>query len=459
MKKNIFAFSVLMSACFLAHAKNIYVSVTGSDTNSGASSSTALLTLQKAHELVEPGDVVLIGAGTYFNDTAAEKKAGSALLTITKSGKPDAWITWKAQKGQKPVLRSKAWGAITVTGSYHIIEGLTVTGYNEQIALSDALASVKKGETNPYYNTNGIVLDGRNNAPDNKPHHLIVRNCIVSSMPGAGIAMFEGDHFRVEDNLVFDNAWFTKSRGSGISTQDNWQVDDAPGYHVVIQRNKVWNNKTMVPWEKTGKLSDGNGILLDVTDQTVDNGATNPNADAAVKPTAAASGAANSVDKPKRPVWKARALVANNLSVHNGGSGIHAFRTAHVDIINNTTYWNGSNVGYEELFSNRSDDVVILNNIMVPRPGAKVTSNNSNTNLRWDYNLYPIAQDAVKGPNDIVADPQFIAPYIDVRDADFSVKMRSKAVDSGTNDMPQEVDIDRNERLIGARRDRGAYEQ
>ena len=56
-----------------------------------------------------------------------------------------------------------------------------------------------------------------------------------------------------------------------------------------------------------------------------------------------------------------------------------ARRTSHVDIVNNTTYWNGSVSGYEELFPNRSTDIAILNNIFVLRPGGQVTSDNRNT--------------------------------------------------------------------------------
>jgi len=64
-----------------------------------------------------------------------------------------------------------------------------------------------------------------------------------------------------------------------ITTLNNCTFDDAPGYHVVIQRNLVWKNKTMVAWEKIGKLSDGKGIIPDVTGQA-QSGATHPGADA-----------------------------------------------------------------------------------------------------------------------------------------------------------------------------------
>ena len=247
--------------------------------------------------------------------------------------------------------------------------------------------------------------------------------------------------------------------GSGITFLNNWAFDDAPGYHVVIQRNLVWNNKCLVPWGRTGKLSDGNGILLDVTDQD-GQGATNPNADVVVEQTSQSKPQqATPGKKPSRPIWKNRSLITNNLSAYNGGSGIHTFRTSHVDIINNTTYWNGTSVDYQELFPNRSNDIVILNNIIVPRPGGKVTSDNRNTNIRWDYNIYPVQQNVFKGEHDIVADPMFINAQLDLSIGDFRLKKGSPALNSGTNDVAQPIDILKNKRPKGAGRDRGAFEQ
>jgi hypothetical protein len=158
-------------------------------------------------------------------------------------------------------------------------------------------------------------------------------------------------------------------------------------------------------------------------------------------------------------VWKGRSLVANNLSIMNGGSGIHTFRTAHVDIVNNTTYGNGIIVGYPEVFSNSSTDVVIMNNVIVPRPNGKVTSNNRNTGLRWDYNLYPLAKSDVTGPNDIVADPQFVRVHADALLADFHLAKGSRAIGTASNDLPQPADLAGVKRPLSGGRDRGAYEQ
>ncbi|WP_046243305.1 right-handed parallel beta-helix repeat-containing protein [Hymenobacter terrenus] len=448
-----------------AFAETWYVTGTGNDANNGKTLKTAFRSLQKAANLVNPGDVVLVGKGIYTNDNTGD---GGAVVSVERSGKPNAWITWKALPGQRPEIHPIGWTGIQIRASYQVFEGLTVLGNNDSIKLEDAIADSKIAKANPYFNTNGICFDGRKAKPDAKPHHVVIRKCVVGKCAGGGITGLQIDYLTVEDCQVFNNAWFMRYAGSGITLLDNWAFDDAPGYHVVIQRNLVWNNKTQVPWDRTGKLSDGNGILLDVTDQpTATPGATNPNGDPVVTPGATNPNgdpivtppAAPKPEELKRPEWKGRALIANNVSAYNGGSGIHTFRTKHVDIINNTTYWNGQVVGYEELFANRSEDVVILNNIMVPKPGGKVTSNNRNTNVRWDYNLYPEAQQVVTGPHDLVADPQFVAAQTDLSKGNFRLAKGSKARDSGCDEIPQPTDIVGKTRPQQGARDRGAFEQ
>lgn len=455
MKKIFFVvvFAVVINT--LLSAQTWYVSGTGNDDNDGKSEAKAFRSLQKAAVAVKPGDVVLIGNGIYRNTDQGD---GSAVLSINTSGKPDAWITWKARPGHYPQIRPGGWNAIQITGSYHIIDGITVIGNNDSIVLLHAQEDAKKTTPDPRFNTNGIFVNGRPRKPGEKPHHVIIRNCTVSKCPGGGIAAIEADYITIEDCKVFENAWFMRYGGSGITTLNNWAYDDAPGYHIIIQRNFVWNNKTLVPWEKIGKLSDGNGIILDVTDQQRQ-GATNPNADAVVNPAGDKPKTDTSPPKPQRPEWKGRALIANNISAFNGGSGIHTFRTRHVDIINNTTYWNGGIVGYQELFPNNSEDIVILNNIIVPRPGGTVTSNNKNTNIRWNYNLYPMEQHVFKGANDIIADPKFLNIQMNMTKGNFRLAKGSSGLNSGSTEVPLSTDITGKVRSKTSGRDRGAFEQ
>jgi hypothetical protein len=453
MKRFIFTLLLIPISTVLVSAKNWYVSGTGNDANNGNTLAGAFRNPQKAASVVQPGDIVWIGNGIYTNPD----KAG-AVLSITKPGKPDAWITWKAMAGQHPQIKPTGWAGISITTSYQIVDGITVTGVNDAIVLLDAQEDAKKATPNPYFNTNGIFINGRPRKADEKPHHNIIRNCVVNNCPGGGIAAIETDYVTIQDCRVFNNAWFMRYGGSGITTLLNWAHDAAPGYHIIIQRNYVWNNKTMVSWEKIGKLSDGNGIILDVTDQE-DEGATNPNADVVVKPSAQQAATPTAQDKPKRPEWKGRALIANNLSAYNGGSGIHTFRTKYVDIVNNTTDSNGGNVGYPEMFANSSEDIVFLNNIIVPRPAGKVTSNHKNSNIKWDYNLYPIAQSFFKGEHDIIASPQFIAVDADLAKSNFSLAKGSPALNSASVELPQATDINGKSRPKMHGRDRGAFEQ
>jgi len=102
---------------------------------------------------------------------------------------------------------------------------------------------------------------------------------------------------------------------------------------------------------------------------------------------------------------------------------------------------------------------VIVNNIIVPRPGGRVTSNNRNTRLRWDHNLYPSPQSVVSGPNDIVADPRFVDPQRDPSRGGFRLAPGSPGINSGSDELPQTVDLERKPRPQRGRRDRGAYEK
>ncbi|WP_170318427.1 right-handed parallel beta-helix repeat-containing protein [Sphingomonas sp. PAMC 26621] len=400
-----------------ASARDWFVSPSGDDRNVGATSNRPFQTLEKAALVVAAGDTVWLGGGTY---SGAETDAD--LLGIRTPGRAGAWITWRALPGQTPVLRPRGWAGIDIRASYQIIDGVTVLGGNDAIRLSDAIADAKQSKARAYFNTNGIIIDGRHEPTDAKPHHIIIRHCEVAKMPGGGITALQADYVTIVDNLVHDNAWFMRYAGSGISLLNDWAHDDRSGYHVMIRRNRVWDNKTLVPWERTGKLSDGNGIILDVTDPDDPAGATNPNGDLILSPQRSAP-----TDATKRPPWTGRALVADNVSAFNGGSGIHTFRTAHVDITGNTTYWNGAVVGYAELFANRSRDITITNNVIVPRPGGNVTSNNRNTDVRWDHNMYPAAEDILRGPHDVVATPHFVRVNSDLRRADFRVEASGSA--------------------------------
>ncbi|MBN3963103.1 MAG: right-handed parallel beta-helix repeat-containing protein [Nostoc sp. NMS8] len=363
-----------------ATQKTYYVSGTGNDKNSGLSTSSAFRTIQKAADLTNPGDTVLIMNGVYTNSP----KAGS-VISIKRSGTANAWIRYKAYPGHLPKIQHNAWNGILISNgaSYIEINGLEVVGNNANITLDYAM-SEKTNKLNPLTSGNCINVDGRKNGHS---HHIRIVNNKVHGCGGAGISAIQSDYVTIDNNVVFDNAWYSVYGCSGISMLSNWNFDNKQGYKMFVTNNRTYNNRMYIPWIAVGKITDGNGIIIDSTRNDNDS---------------------------KLGAYKGRTLVKNNLAFNNGGSGIHAFLSEHVDIVNNTAVLNNQSPEIKggQIFAHTSSDVRILNNILYAFPGKDININTKNKNVIYDYNIYiNSSKVTVKGSHDIVANSQFLRKY------------------------------------------------
>lgn len=389
-----------------------YVSPTGDDSNEGISESKPFKSIQKAADLTLPGDTVFIMNGTF-------QFAGSE-LNIKRSGNAGAWITYKALKGNKPKIKitGKVWKTIEIAADYITIEGIEIEGdvQNPSLTLEkaqacedEAQAIIAAGGTPDYnkyaeYNTVGIVIGG--NTTDGN-HHIIIRRCKVHDLPAPGIGSARAECITVEDNIVYNTNKYTMWPSSGISLYHLSNLVPDGGYKNFVRRNICYNNKALVKWITIGALSDGNGIIIDDSRNE--------------QPGAISSS------------YTGRTLVENNVCFDNGGSGIHAYLSDHVDIINNTAYNNGLVVGYAEIFQSDASDGVVMNNIMYAKNNGKVNSNYSTKNVVYDYNIYFNGSADVKGTHDKFADPMFMNASVDVSVANFQLKEGSLAIDYGTS--------------------------
>ncbi|MCX2947894.1 choice-of-anchor Q domain-containing protein [Lentzea sp. NEAU-D7] len=414
----------------IAAPTTYFVSPSGSDGNSGKSADQPFKTIQKAADSTNPGDVVQVMGGTY-----RETATGRDVVNITRSGSPGAPITFEAFPGQKPVLNPvTGWHGIRITGASHIrIRGLEVAGDAASINLDEARKQA--GQKKPVFNTNciGAYKDEKTGKAS---HHLEITGNHVHHCPGIGISAIDADHVTIDRNWVHSTSWYTEYATSGISILR--ALDEGPGdpsqYKIRITGNVVHDNETKVIWTHIGRHSDGNGIIID-TLKDKDN---------------------------SDPAYKGRVLVANNISFDNGGSGIHSFKSQHVDIVNNTAYLNSRSTNmepYANIFAAMSDDVRILNNISVVREGKPVNSTHRNTNVTYDHNIYfGGKKPEAMGPNDIVADPKLAKPGTDLATANFRPLEGSPAIDSGTAfDLPAH-DVAGKQRTAGRALDRGAFE-
>lgn len=392
-----------------------YVSPGGDDGLDGRTEQTALATPQKAVDAARPGDIILLMEGTW--------PAGRSPVSFRRGGSPSAWITLKNYPGHKPLLLNESWNCIGIgngsrasrsTGpavAYIEVRGLHIRG-NADFADRKYPEALNKSDGRT--NGNGIGVEGRYER--NAPHHLRFADNLVECNSGAGIGSLESDWVTIEHNVVRNNCWWMIYAGSGISILGASNFDATEGnYKHLVRNNVTCGNRCFLKWEALNRVSDGNGIILDVNARTD--------------------------DRPDGR-FRGRILVQGNLSFNNGGSGIHAYKADHVDIINNTAWMNSASpeLQYGQIFAGEADDVRIINNILVApvadlKAGEKPEPVNSAyqcTRVVYAHNLYFGGNEPpVMGEGDRLGDPLFVLASPDPATADFRLKDGSPALRAG----------------------------
>jgi hypothetical protein len=264
-------------------ASGVYVSPTGSDTNTGTSVAP-FKTIANAISKVPTGQNVYIMAGTYTE----------GVINVTKVGTPTSWTGICANPGDKPVIQSSDyWNLFYVSGSAYV-------EFNG-IELQGTAMTVTNAETN------GFEVHTSNN--------IRMYNMAIHDFAGAGIGALDlSDHIDVRGNYIFGNAHWGTYGQSGI-TFLKLKAINGPAvsgiYNNVIAGNVLWDNDQRVPSTSIGStvITDGNCIILDSMD-----------------------------DVP----YTGRTLIKNNICAHNGARGIHIFESSHADVVNNTLYHNAA---------------------------------------------------------------------------------------------------------------------
>ncbi len=437
MYKKLFLIIVaIVSFCF-ANATNYYVStLTGNDGNKGLSAKKAFLTLQAASDGTLPGDTVFIMNGTYSSKDYA-------VLNIRRSGSKDAQIVYTKCPGHSPLLQGSpenyAIIFISPAISYITINGLEIVGYAIKLSLALDTIPAKAQLTCPdshhaatekkplqKYNAHGITADSRKVAVGS--HHIVVSNNTIHDNSAGGIAFLNCDYITIEGNTVYNNTWYTIYGTSGISFNEFYNYDnDTIAYRNIIRNNISYGNRMYVPFHNDCRITDGNGIILDI---------------------------------PKKD-YRGKSLVANNICFNNGGSGIHTFRMNHVDIVHNISYLNSASpeINSSNIYALDCDDVNICNNIIVARPGKRLNGVHKTTNLIYDYNiLFGGSIPELSGKHNIIGDPQFVYPSTNPKLANFKLKAGSPAINKGDNNNSYPTDFIGLVRPTGNKVDIGAYE-
>jgi parallel beta-helix repeat protein len=429
-----FATLVLSVVSVTSNAVEYYVSPTGNDdVNDGRSTTKPFLTIQHAADLTNPGDVVNVMNGTYRStDNFAN------FVEITRAGKPSAWITYRAYPGHKPKLETKGWHAMVVKGAaYIVIDGFEMQGGAASLTLAYA-RSQQANLDNPLTVGNCVGIVKSDSAPTTYAHHVIVRNNRIHHCSGGGIYTYNADYVTLEDNVIYDSAFWSPYANSGISLYQNRDFDLASGYHNIVRRNRVYGNRNYIPFffsssDPTKRvITDGNGIIVDDSRNTQNGSTFGPS--------------------------KGRIRIENNIIYGNGARGIHIFSSDHVDIVNNTAYKNSQSAVTPEgeFTAFVASDVKFVNNIAYSLTGRPTIQTGDATQITIDYNVFfNGATLAPLGSNNIVGQNPL---FVNESTRDFHLLTGSPAIDTGTSTLAAKDDFDKRVRPQGASYDRGAFE-
>ncbi len=266
----------------------------------------------------------------------------------------------------------------------------------------------------------------------NRCHNIVVRDCRVHDCRGGGIAIDQSDQILCEWNVVYRNAFWDPDQHSGISIyQPQRRTTDRSGYDIIVRNNTSFSNENKVNNVLFGRPTDGNGIVVDDTQNL-----TAPTGD--------------------NQLYSGSILVENNLCFNNGGQGVHCYQSENVTIRNNTLYRNMRSFDFGgEVSVVRGNNVLVYNNILCANNNRDAALKFEGGFVWFNFNLIHngLTPGVNNGRNTIFSPPAFDPNGF------FDLRSNSPAVDAGLTQSGRfGLDVDGKFRSSGDGIDIGAKE-
>jgi hypothetical protein len=374
----------------------LYVATTGDDRNDGRSKSRAFQNIQKAADVVEPGDVVCVLDGVYGSGGKTYP------LNIRRSGTPEAWITFKAESKWRAILDGQrdchSYINFQAPVSYIRVEGFEIRNTN----------------------SGGIWVQRNFDDPSNGTHHIAIQgnyvhnigNNPVDAPSGQGIFVGSMNHHITIDGNLWHDIGTTHPTHRLVHDHalyiSGW--DPGPSHHISVTNNIMYNISGMA-------------LTLGCEDCLVSNN-----------------------------------IAAWSNTNSSGGSALLSIREDHghrnITIQNNIFYQPATNSdGQAAMWAHGStfENVVVRNNIVFDG-SMWLPAQNPNFIMEGNFCREDCQEDEI--------DPEFVAVSNDGNPTndDWHLQSSSPAVDAGISQDAPAHDFEGTSRPQGSNFDIGAYE-
>jgi parallel beta-helix repeat protein len=221
-------------------AQEYYVANDGDNDNPGTIDEP-WRTIQKAADTMVAGDIAYVRGGTYTG------------VSLTRSGLPDEYITYKAYPGENPIVVGQGEAGFedryvqTSSLEYFIIDGFEIRNFDHGIALTHSNHFIIRNNTIHHNVKMGIKVDdsqfgeiaynviSRSGSYSGiwviGSRNVDIHHNIAYSNNHNGIAIsYDSDGVTIHHNVAYDNSCGEDQRYAGIAIE------------VDSENNKVYNN-------------------------------------------------------------------------------------------------------------------------------------------------------------------------------------------------------------------------
>ncbi len=332
--KGVATTSVTIGAPASSAAHTYYVSTTGSDSSAG-SAAAPFRTLHKGVSMLQPGDTLFIGGGTY----------AESLINVIPSGTASAPITLAAAAGQTPIIKPSSGSyAIQMTGASYVnfqgltLDGSNLSGYGSAIVWLSTTGSVGS-DHNRFTsctlqgingsNMQNFFVEGAATAAASCNYNQFI-NCVA----GGNNASTDNHAWYVEgDYNVIDGCEAHDTGGEGIQIYMGGGVNGIDCSNNVVRNCKIHN---------AGSAGSRSGLIVAVGDGNI---------------------------------------AYNNLLYDNPTNISVAYGATNTDLYNNTLY-NSTDTGDANIdigYNGGASNTTVRNNIMYGSRGADLLNYGSGT--------------------------------------------------------------------------------